>query len=62
MDFSAWFEVYLGGRWHTADARHSQPRIGRVLMAHGRDAVDTAISTVFGPNILTRFDVIAEEV
>ena len=62
MDYSAWFEVYLGGRWHTADARHGHPRIGRILMAHGRDATDTAISTVFGPNLLTRFDVIAEEV
>ncbi len=61
MDFSAWFEVYLGGRWHTADARHGNfPRIGRILMAHGRDATDTAISTAFGPTILTRFDVIAE--
>ena len=62
MDFSAWFEVYLGGRWHTADARHAGPRIGRILMAHGRDATDTAISTAFGPNVLTRFDVIGEPV
>ena len=61
MDFSAWFEVYLGGRWHTFDARHNVPRIGRILMAHGRDATDTAISTCFGPNTLVRFDVIAEE-
>jgi transglutaminase-like putative cysteine protease len=60
MDFSAWVEVYLGGRWHTIDARHSHPRVGRILMAHGRDATDTAISTAFGPTILTRFDVIAE--
>jgi transglutaminase-like putative cysteine protease len=62
MDFSAWFEVYLGGAWHAADARHGVPRIGRILMACGRDAVDTAIITAFGPNLLTRFDVIAEEV
>jgi transglutaminase-like putative cysteine protease len=62
MDYSAWFEVYLGGRWHTADARHPHPRIGRILMAHGRDAVDTAMITAFGPNTLTRFDVIAEPV
>ena len=62
MDFSAWFEVYLGGRWHTADARHGHPRIGRILMAHGRDAGDTAISTAFGPTALNRFDVIAEQV
>ncbi len=60
MDFSAWFEVYLGGRWHTADARHRHPRIGRILMAHGRDATDTAISTAFGPTTLTRWHVIAE--
>jgi len=62
MDFSAWFEVYLGGRWHVFDARHNVPRIGRILMAHGRDATDAAISTCFGPNIVARFDVIAEEV
>jgi transglutaminase-like putative cysteine protease len=62
MDFSAWFEVYLGGTWHTFDARHNTPRIGRIVMAHGRDATDTAISTTFGPNTLVRFDVIAEEV
>jgi transglutaminase-like putative cysteine protease len=60
MDFSAWFEVYLGGRWHTADARHGHPRTGRILMAHGRDAVDTAIITAFGPTVLQRFDVTAE--
>jgi len=62
MDYSAWLEVYLGGRWHTVDARHNHPRIGRILMAHGRDATDTAISTAFGPTLLTRFDVIAEAV
>jgi transglutaminase-like putative cysteine protease len=62
MDFSAWFEVFLGGRWHTFDARHNQRRIGRIVMAHGRDATDTAISTSFGPTFLSRFDVIAEEV
>ena len=49
MDFSAWFEVYLGGRWYTFDARHNIPRIGRILMARGRDAADVAISTTFGP-------------
>ena len=43
MDFSAWFEVYLGGRWYTFDARHNKPRIGRILMARGRDAADVAI-------------------
>src|ERR1700690_2482881 len=40
MDFSAWFEAYLGGRWWTFDARNNQSRIGRVLMATGRDAAD----------------------
>jgi transglutaminase-like putative cysteine protease len=62
MDFSAWFEVWLGGRWRALDARHNRPRIGRVMMAHGRDATDTALSTCFGPTGLPRFEVIAEEV
>jgi transglutaminase-like putative cysteine protease len=61
MDFSAWFEVYLGGRWHTFDARHNTPRIGRIVMARGRDAADVAISTTFGPNVLRRFIVHTEE-
>jgi transglutaminase-like putative cysteine protease len=62
MDFSAWFEVFLGGAWHTVDARHNTPRIGRVLIARGRDAADVAISTTFGPNTLTGFSVVTEEV
>jgi transglutaminase-like putative cysteine protease len=62
MDFSAWFEVYLGGAWHTFDARHNMPRIGRVLMAHGRDAVDVALTTSFGPTTLEQFKVWTEEV
>ena len=62
MDFSAWFEVYLGGRWHTVDARHNSPRIGRILMARGRDATDAAISTAFGANKLVKFTVVTEEV
>jgi transglutaminase-like putative cysteine protease len=62
MDFSAWFEVYLGGRWHTVDARHNHPRIGRILMARGRDATDAAISTAFGSANLITFKVISEEV
>ncbi len=62
MDFSAWFEVYLSGRWWSFDARHNKPRIGRILMAQGRDAVDAAITTTFGPATLTRFEVIAEEI
>jgi len=62
MDFSAWFEVYLDGRWLTFDARHNHPRIGRIVMARGRDAADVAISTNFGPVLLTKFSVITEEV
>ena len=61
MDFSAWFEVYLGGRWHTFDARHNHPRIGRIVIARGRDAADVAISTTFGPAELVRFTVLTEE-
>ena len=60
MDFSAWFEIYMGGRWWTLDARHNQPRIGRVLMARGRDAADVAIATSFGNARLTEFQVITE--
>jgi transglutaminase-like putative cysteine protease len=62
MDFSAWFEVYLDGAWHTLDARHNTPRIGRLLMARGRDATDAAISTAFGVAELVRFDVITNEI
>jgi len=62
MDFSAWFEVYLGGAWRTFDARHDTPRIGRILMAHGRDAADVAITTSFGTAWLTKFEVVTEEV
>jgi transglutaminase-like putative cysteine protease len=61
MDFSGWFQAYLGGRWYTFDARHGHPRIGRILIAHGRDAADVAISTIFGPSILKTFKVITEE-
>jgi transglutaminase-like putative cysteine protease len=62
MDFSAWFEVYLGGRWWTVDARHNHPRIGRILLATGRDATDCAITTSFGFTTLTKFVVITDEV
>ncbi len=62
MDFSAWFEAYLGGAWYTFDARHNAPRIGRILMARGRDAADVAISTTFGANNLVGFSVTTEEV
>ena len=61
MDFSAWFEAYLGGEWYTFDARNNIPRIGRVLIARGRDAADVAISTSFGPNTLSSFTVWTEE-
>ena len=61
MDFSAWFEVFLGGRWRTFDARHNQPRIGRICMARGRDATDAAITTAFGKADLVKFEVITEE-
>ena len=61
MDFAAWFEAYLGGRWYTFDARNNMPRIGRVLMARGRDAIDVAIATTFGPNTLVSFKVWADE-
>jgi transglutaminase-like putative cysteine protease len=61
MDFSAWFEVYLGGQWYTFDARNNIPRIGRILVARGRDATDVALSTSFGANTLTGFDVISDE-
>jgi transglutaminase-like putative cysteine protease len=62
MDFSAWFEVFLGGRWYTFDARNNVPRIGRVLIARGRDASDVAISSTFGPNTLAGFKVWTYEV
>ena len=61
MDFSAWFEAYLGGRWYTFDARYNKPRIGRIVIARGRDAADVAFSTTFGPNTLKRFSVITDE-
>ena len=62
MDFSAWFEVFLDGRWFTFDARHNVARIGRIVIARGRDAADVAISTQFGNAVLARFDVVTEEV
>ncbi|WP_019996306.1 transglutaminase-like domain-containing protein [Aureimonas ureilytica] len=62
MDFSAWFEAYLGGRWYTFDARHNFPRIGRILMATGRDATDVALSTNFGQALLKHFEVETWEV
>jgi transglutaminase-like putative cysteine protease len=62
MDFSAWFEVYLGDGWHVFDARHNQPRIGRIMMAYGRDAADVAITTSFGSARLAKFEVVTDEV
>lgn len=62
MDFSAWFQVWLSGAWHTFDARHNVPRIGRILMATGRDATDTALTTSFGSCQLLRFDVHTDEI
>jgi transglutaminase-like putative cysteine protease len=62
MDFSAWFEAYLEDRWWTFDARHNKPRIGRVLMAAGRDATDVALTTSFGSMPLAQFTVVTQEV
>ena len=61
-DFSAWFEVYMQDRWWTFDARNNKPRIGRVLMAVGRDAADVAITTSFGTSRLRNFTVVSDEV
>ncbi len=62
MDFSAWFEVWLGRRWYAFDARHNRPRIGRILLATGRDATDVAISMSFGPATLVGFEVVTHEI
>ena len=62
MDFAGWFEAYIGGSWYTFDARNNTPRIGRVLIARGRDAADVAISMTFGPNVLESFRVWTDEV
>jgi transglutaminase-like putative cysteine protease len=62
MDFAGWFEAYLGSTWYTFDARNNTPRIGRILIARGRDAADVAISTTFGPNTLQTFRVWTDEV
>ena len=61
MDFSAWFEAFVGGSWYTFDARHNMPRVGRVLIARGRDAADVAISTTFGKTRLKSFIVTTRE-
>jgi len=61
MDFAGWFEAYLAGRWYTFDPRNNMPRIGRILVARGRDAADVAISNTFGPNTLLSFKIVTEE-
>ena len=61
-DFAAWFEAWIDGRWHLFDPRNNVPRIGRVLMARGRDASDVAIATTFGPNTLESFKVWTDEI
>jgi transglutaminase-like putative cysteine protease len=62
MDFAAWMEVYLGGRWHTFDPRNNEPRIGRILIAQGRDASDVPLTHTFGPNFLSGFKVWTDEI
>jgi transglutaminase-like putative cysteine protease len=61
MDFAGWFEAYLGGDWHAFDPRNNAPRIGRILIARGRDAADVALNTTFGPNTLESFRVWAHD-
>jgi transglutaminase-like putative cysteine protease len=61
-DFAAWFEAYLGGRWYSFDPRNNVPRIGRILMARGRDAIDVALSMTFGPSALIGFKVVTDEI
>jgi transglutaminase-like putative cysteine protease len=60
MDFSAWFEVLLGNQWYAFDARHNVPRVGRILIARGRDAADVAITTTFGRSTLVGFRVFTD--
>ncbi len=62
MDFAAWMEVYLGGRWHTFDPRNNEPRSGRILIAQGRDAADVSLTQIFGPGVLSGFKVWTDEV
>jgi transglutaminase-like putative cysteine protease len=62
MDFAAWIEVFLGGRWHTFDPRNNTPRIGRILIARGRDAADVPLTHTFGPHRLATFSVTTDEI
>ena len=61
-DFAGWFEAYIGGRWYTFDPRNNVPRIGRILIAQGRDAADVPITQTFGPNTLVSFKVWTDEI
>ena len=61
MDFAAWFEAFVGGAWHRFDLRNNVPRIGRALIARGRNAADVATTTTFGPNTLVHFSVQVEQ-
>jgi transglutaminase-like putative cysteine protease len=61
-DFAAWFDAYLGGRWHMFDPRNNIPRIGRILIARGRDAADVAMTMTFGPNTLEGFRVWTDQI
>lgn len=62
MDFSGWFEVYMSGKWHVCDARHNKRRIGRIVMATGRDAADVALTTSFGRMEMSSFKVVTDEI
>jgi transglutaminase-like putative cysteine protease len=62
MDFHTWFEAFVGGRWYTFDARHNTPRVGRVVIGRGRDAVDCALSTAYGNARLAKFTVWSDEI
>ena len=62
MDFSAWVEVFVGGQWFPVDARHNTPRIGRIVLARGRDAADVPLIHSFGPHTLREFTVVTDEV
>jgi hypothetical protein len=62
MDFAGWFEAYLGDNWYTFDPRNNKPRIGRILIARGRDAADVALTTSFGPSTLDSFKVWTDEI
>lgn len=62
MDFAAWMEVYLSGKWWTFDPRNNVPRRGRILIAHGRDATDVPLTQTFGPNLLTGFEVVTRPI